>query len=255
MSHADPVLEIRNVAKQYGQITALTGVNIQMYAGEIVALLGDNGAGKSTLMNIMCGALPPSSGEVLVRGEPITSLHHAQEMGIGMVYQDLALAHHLTVAENMFLGRELRSPGLAGTLGWLDRVSMDRKAEEEIAHLGISTLRDVRMPVRLLSGGQRQVAAIARALMWSKAALLLDEPTAALGPKQVALVLETIKTIAAKGMAVCLIAHDIPSVLAIADRLIILRRGRIVRTLPAAGQTVTSVVSMMVGENDDAAAA
>lgn len=255
MSQSSPVLEVRNVVKQFGQITALSDVNLQMYAGEIVALLGDNGAGKSTLMNVMCGASAPSSGQVLVRGEPINSLHHAQELGIGMVYQDLALSHHLTVAENMFLGREILNGGLAGKIGWVNREEMNRRAAEEIANLGISTLRDVRMPVGLLSGGQRQVAAIARALMWSKEALLLDEPTAALGPKQVSLVLDTIRNIAARGMSVCLIAHDIPSVLSVADRLMILRRGRIVRTLPAKGQTVTSVVAMMVGEDEDATAA
>ncbi len=172
------------------------------------------------------------------------TLADAQDLGVGMVYQDLALAPHLTVAENMFLGRELLQKGLSRFLRWQNRAEMDRLAEIEISRLGISTLRDVRMPIRLLSGGQRQVAAIARALMWTRVAILLDEPTAALGPKQVSLVLDAIRSIAEKGLSVCIIAHDIPHVLQVADRLIILRRGQVVATLPAKGRTVTEVVAL-----------
>jgi len=207
-------------------------------------------AGKSTLMNIMCGASQPTSGEILVQGRPMQTLADAQDLGVGMVYQDLALAPHLTVAENMFLGRELLQKGLSRFLRWQNRAEMDRLAEIEISRLGISTLRDVRMPIRLLSGGQRQVAAIARALMWTRVAILLDEPTAALGPKQVSLVLDAIRSIAEKGLSVCIIAHDIPHVLQVADRLIILRRGKVVATLPAKGRTVTEVVALMVGDEE-----
>lgn len=245
------VLKVCDVSKHYGQIVALEGVSLELHAGEIVALLGDNGAGKSTLMNIMCGASSASSGEIQVNDRPIHSLRHAQELGVGMVYQDLALAPHLAVAENMFLGREKLLPGLLGLLGWLDRREMNRASKAEIARLGISTLQDVRMPVSGLSGGQRQVAAIARALMWTKVAILLDEPTAALGPKQVDLVLDSIRAIAAQGLAVCIIAHDIPHILKVAERLIILRRGRVARTLPAAGQSVKDVVALMVGDDTE----
>lgn len=243
------VLEVQGVSKSFGQIKALDHVNLQLNRGEIVALLGDNGAGKSTLMNIMCGASVPTSGSVSVNGEKVQSLRHAQALGVGMVYQDLALASHLSVAENMFLGRERRRSGIAGVLGWLDRNEMNQAASREIAQLGIATLKDVRMPVSALSGGQRQVAAIARALMWTKVAILLDEPTAALGPKQVALVLDAIRAIAKQGLAVCIIAHDIPHILQIADRLVILRRGRAAKSVAAAGQSVRQVVALMVGDD------
>lgn len=243
------VLEVHGVSKSFGQIKALDHVNLQLNRGEIVALLGDNGAGKSTLMNIMCGASVPSSGSVSVNGEKVQSHRHAQGLGVGMVYQDLALASHLSVAENMFLGRERRRSGIAGVLGWLDRNEMNQAASREIAQLGIATLKDVRMPVSALSGGQRQVAAIARALMWTKVAILLDEPTAALGPKQVSLVLDAIRAIARQGLAVCIIAHDIPHILQIADRLVILRRGRAAKSVAAAGQSVRQVVALMVGDD------
>lgn len=243
------VLEVQGVSKSFGQIKALDHVNLELNRGEIVALLGDNGAGKSTLMNIMCGASVPTSGSVSVNGDTVQSLRHAQALGVGMVYQDLALAPHLSVAENMFLGREIRRGGIAGALGWLDRHEMNHAASREIAELGITTLKDVRMPVAALSGGQRQVAAIARALMWTKVAILLDEPTAALGPKQVALVLDAIRAIAKQGLAVCIIAHDIPHILQVADRLVILRRGRTARTVAAAGQSVRQVVALMVGDD------
>ncbi|MBR0936048.1 ATP-binding cassette domain-containing protein [Bradyrhizobium jicamae] len=242
------VLEVRNVNKRFGQIVALDDISLELNAGEIVALLGDNGAGKSTLMNIMCGAMEASSGEVLVQGQAIHSPQHAQELGVGMVYQDLALAPHLTVAENMFLGRETMMPGIAGILQWVDRREMDRRASEEITRLGIRTLQDVRMPVQLLSGGQRQVAAIARALMWTKVTILLDEPTAALGPKQVSLVLDAIRSIAERGLSVCIIAHDIPHILQVADRLVILRRGKVVKSMQAKGRSVMDVVALMVGD-------
>jgi ABC-type sugar transport system ATPase subunit len=242
------VLRVCDVSKQYGQIVALDSVSLELGAGEIVALLGDNGAGKSTLMNIMCGASPASSGEIQVHDQPMRSLQHAQALGVGMVYQDLALVPHLSVAENMFLGREKLRQGPGRLLRWLDRRGMRRAAEEEITRLGISTLTDTALPVSALSGGQRQVAAIARALMWTRVAILLDEPTAALGPKQAGLVLDTIRAAASRGLAVCIIAHDIPHVLEVADRLVILRRGRVAKMMPARGRSVTEVVALMVGE-------
>lgn len=244
-----PVLEVRNVAKRFGSVTALEDINLSIQQGEIVALLGDNGAGKSTLMNIMCGANQPDEGAVLINGQPIKSLRHAQEMGVGMVYQDLAMAPDLNVAENMFLGRELTIGDRKSFPALLDRPRMNKLATEQIEKLGITTLRDVRTKVSSLSGGQRQVAAIARAMMWTKAAILLDEPTAALGPKQVGVVLDAIRSAAAQGLGVCIIAHDIPHILALADKLVILRRGRVALVTSTAGQTVSSVVTEMIGES------
>lgn len=244
-----PVLEVRNVAKRFGSVTALEDINLSIQQGEIVALLGDNGAGKSTLMNIMCGANQPDEGAVLINGQPIKSLLHAQEMGVGMVYQYLAMAPDLNVAENMFLGRELTIGERKSFPALLDRPRMNKLATEQIEKLGITTLRDVRTKVSSLSGGQRQVAAIARAMMWTKAAILLDEPTAALGPKQVGVVLDAIRSAAAQGLGVCIIAHDIPHILALADKLVILRRGRVALVTSTAGQTVSSVVTEMIGES------
>ncbi|NOV19173.1 sugar ABC transporter ATP-binding protein [Ensifer adhaerens] len=244
-----PVLEVRNVAKRFGSVTALEDINLSIQQGEIVALLGDNGAGKSTLMNIMCGANQPDEGAVLINGQPIKSLRHAQEMGVGMVYQDLAMAPDLNVAENMFLGRELTIGDRKSFPALLDRPRMNKLATEQIEKLGITTLRDVRTKVSSLSGGQRQVAAIARAMMWTKAAILLDEPTAALGPKQVGVVLDAIRSAAAQGLGVCIIAHDIPHILALAHKLVILRRGRVALVTSTAGQTVSSVVTEMIGES------
>lgn len=242
------VVEVRNVSKHYGQIVALDNISLDLHAGEIVAILGDNGAGKSTLMNIMCGALPATRGDIIVNGRTIKSLRQAQESGVGVVYQDLALAPHLSVAENLFLGREQTASGPGQWVGWLDRHGMREAATQAIRKLGVSTLRDVRMPVGRLSGGQRQVTAIARAMMWTKVAILLDEPTAALGPKQVDLVLDSIRAAAAHDLAVCIIAHDIPHILQIADRLAFLHHGRLAKIMPAAGLSVTETVALMVGE-------
>lgn len=243
-----PAIELRDIGRTFGAVRALYGINLTVHPGEIIALVGDNGAGKSTLMNIMCGAEPPDEGTVSISGDTVESLQHAQDLGVGMVYQDLALASHLNVVENMFLGRELRLPGWRGLLGWIDRREMKRQAKQSIADLGITTLRNVELPISHLSGGQRQVAAVARAMKWTTTAVLLDEPTAALGPKQVGMVLEAIRAAAARGMAVVIISHDIPHVLKLADRVVVLRRGTIVADMKPAGLTVSHVVAEMIGE-------
>lgn len=240
------VLSITGVGKSFGPVTALRDVNLSVRAGEIVALLGDNGAGKSTLMNIICGSNAPDTGVIAVDGEPMTSLADAKRLGVGVVYQDLALAPHLSLAENLFLGNELRK-GI-GLFRVLDRKTMNAQAKGAIEALGISTLRDVRLPVARLSGGQRQVLAVARAMKWAEHVILLDEPTAALGPKQVGIVLDSIKRAAEAGLGVILVSHDIPSVLKLADRIVILRHGTIVEDVPPAGLSVSDVVTVMVGE-------
>jgi ABC-type sugar transport system ATPase subunit len=238
------VLQITNLTKRFGAVTALHNVNLTVREGEIVALLGDNGAGKSTLMSLICGALEADEGTVTVDGQEMRSLADAKRLGVGVVYQDLALAHHLTVADNMFLGNEITK----GPLRRVDRKAMAVASREAVERLGISTLRDVRMPVAMLSGGQRQVLAVARAMNWARRIILLDEPTAALGPKQVGIVLDAIRTAADHGLGVVLVSHDIPNVLKLADRLVILRHGTIADDAEPRGRTVAQVVTTMVGD-------
>lgn len=244
---SEEVLTITDVGKNYGAVTALRDVNLTVHAGEIVALLGDNGAGKSTLMNIICGSNAADVGTVKVKGEELSSLADARRLGVGVVYQDLALASDLSVAENLFLGNEIVRR--VGPIALVDRPRMRREARAAIENLGISTLRDVRLPVVSLSGGQRQVLAVARAMKWAQNVILLDEPTAALGPKQVGIVLDSIKRAADHGLGVVLVSHDIPSVLKLADRVVVLRHGTIAADVPPAGLTVSEVVTVMVGED------
>ncbi len=246
---AEFVLEARDVRKRFGHVQALRGASLQVRPGEVLALIGDNGAGKSTLTKIMSGALEPDSGELAFWGEvtAVQSIEHAQSLGVETVYQDLALAPDLSVAENMFLGREWFTPGrVAGWLRSLDRRRMREAAEAALADMGI-TLQSVASPVRDLSGGQRQAIAVARAVMWAKSAILMDEPTAALGTRQTAIAYESIRSAAAKGLAVVVISHDIPKMLDLADRIAVLRQGRTIASHPAADLDLTDVVSLMLG--------
>lgn len=240
------VLSISGVSKSFGAVRALRDIDLTLKAGEIIALLGDNGAGKSTLMNIICGSSSADTGEITVNGQPMASLSDGRRLGVGVVYQDLALASHLTLTENLFLGNELRRGRRPFRV--LDRGAMRARAREAIEALGISTLRDVRQPVASLSGGQRQVLAVARAMTWAENVILLDEPTAALGPKQVGIVLDSIKKAAEAGLGVILVSHDIPNVLKLVDRIVVLRHGTIVENVSPAGLSVSDVVTIMVGE-------
>ncbi len=194
MSGDQPVLEAREIDKWFGPVQALKKVSMSVYPGEIVALIGDNGAGKSTLINVLTGVFQPDGGQIFFQGQPVhfTSPHDARDMGIETVYQDLAIAPHLDAVANIYLGRELRMPGLLGWLGFLDR---KRMREETIAQL--QRLR-VRIPdplrrMNTLSGGQRQGVAVARAVMWASKVVIMDEPTAALGVAQAGMVLELIR--------------------------------------------------------------
>ncbi|HTN97908.1 MAG TPA: ATP-binding cassette domain-containing protein [Nordella sp.] len=244
------VIEATDIVKRYGHVQALGGASLQVRPGEVLALVGDNGAGKSTLTKIICGAVAPDGGTLSFWGQPttVTSIRHAQDLGVETVYQDLALAPDLTVAENMFLGREPVSAGwFGGHPARLDRRLMRAKAEAALRGIGISTLTSVDRTVRDLSGGQRQAIAVARAVMWAKAAILMDEPTAALGTKQTGIVYESIRSAAARGLAVVVISHDIPKMLSLADRIAIMRQGRTVSNTPARDLTLTDVVTVMLG--------
>lgn len=246
MSESGPLLQARSISKHYGAVHALTDLSLDLYRGEVVALVGDNGAGKSTLAGILSGTITPTSGELRMNGEVVSfsSSREARDRGIEMVFQDLALAPDLTVAENMYLGRErIRGPRF---VGWLDRKRMNEESEAALERLSIR-VRSVRAECRAFSGGQRQAVAIARAVTWSTQVLLLDEPTAALGVEQQDRVASLIREAAAKGLGVLVISHNIQQVLDVADRVVVLYHGRAVADLPAAGTTVEEVIGFITG--------
>ncbi len=243
-----PRLEARGLTKRYGHVVALDGADFTAYAGEIVALVGDNGAGKSTLVKCLSGALQPDAGEILLEGAPVrlSSPAVARECGLETVYQDLALAADLTPAANLFLGRELMRDGVLGRLGVLDDRAMRAQAQRSLDELGIR-LQDTQVSVGSLSGGQRQAVAIARAVAWASDVVFLDEPTAALGVAQRERVLEIAQRVRDGGRAVVLISHNLPEVLAVADRVQVLRRGRRVAQFRAADASLEGLVGAMTG--------
>jgi simple sugar transport system ATP-binding protein len=244
-----PAISARGITKAYGHLQALRGADLDLRPGQVTALVGDNGAGKSTLTKILCGAISPDAGTLAYWGEPVSvqSIGHALELGVHTVYQDLALAPDLSVADNLFLGREQVRPGIRGRLGMLDRDQMRGDTKVALAHLGIN-LRSLRVPVRNLSGGQRQALAVARSINWATTAVLMDEPTAALGPKQSAIVYETVTNAAARGLAVLVISHDIPRMLHVAHRIAVMRHGMVVADRPASSLKLTDVIGLMLGE-------
>ncbi len=243
---AAPLLEARGITRRFGHVRALDGADFAVFPGEICALVGDNGAGKSTLVKIMSGADRPDDGQILLRGQPVSfdSPLAAQQRGIATVYQDLALAAELAPFENMFLGREELRGGLLGWLGFVDRGAMRRKSTAQFVRLGVR-LRSARVAVSSLSGGQRQSVAIARAAMWADQVIFMDEPTAALGVVQTARVLDLIREVRGLGIAVVLISHNMPQVLAVADRVEVLRLGRRVARFSAGEASVERLVTAM----------
>ena len=245
-----PVIATVGVRKQFGHVSALRGVDLQVYPGEVVALVGDNGAGKSTLMKIMCGAVAADRGQVMIRGEavPEASVNAVAALGVGVVYQDLALAPHLSILENIFLGHERFKAGPLGRAGFLDRRSMAESASASLTGLGIE-LPSMFLPVGDLSGGQRQAVAIARAVKWATSVVLLDEPTAALGAKQTSIVADVVRRVASQGLGVLLVSHDMPQVLEIADRIIVLRLGTVAAEMDAREATIPDVVAVMLGHS------
>jgi simple sugar transport system ATP-binding protein len=248
MADRVPAIAVQGVRKSFGHIDALRGANLAVYPGEIVALYGDNGAGKSTLMRVMLGLLRPDAGSVSIGGREVEleSIRDTQAFGVDAVHQDLALPPDLSVLESMFLGHEVVRRGLLGRVGVLDRSAMAGAAREALERLGIR-LASVEVPVKSLSGGQRQAVAVARAVMWTSTALLMDEPTAALGARQSDIVCDTIVSTAARGLGVLVISHDIPRTLAIAHRVVVLVRGADAFDAPAAGLNVPEIVEVMVG--------
>lgn len=245
---AEALMQARGIVKHYGHVEALRGADLDIYPGEIVALIGDNGAGKSTLVKILSGTQQPDAGQVLLEGQGIRigSPVEAQHLGIETAYQDLALAPDLDGAANLYLGREIMRRGLLGRLGFLDDDRMHSGARTAFAELGVD-LRNATNPVVNLSGGQRQSVAVARSVAWASKVVFLDEPTAALGVVQTRRVLDVIRRIRDRGIAAVLISHNMPQVLEIADRVEVLRLGRRVATFTVAGTTIDQLVGAMTG--------
>ncbi len=227
-----PILSLRGIGKNYGAVVAVRDVDLDLHAGEILAICGDNGAGKSSLIKVISGAEEPTSGTISMRGVPVrfTSPHDALNLGVATIYQDLALAPRLSIAANVFMGAELtRSLGLPFIqlpfMQVLDKRRMMDEARGYLARLGID-IDDTSRPVERLSGGQRQAVAIARALRWNAEIIIMDEPTAALGVKETAQVLGLIRTLKADGRTIILISHNMRDVVALADRVVVLAAGR-----------------------------
>src|SRR5579863_9912299 len=221
---AEPLLRLRGIDKHFGPVQALYGVDLDLPAGQVTGLCGDNGAGKSVLTRTIAGVHQPDHGQIFFEGRPvhIRSTRDASALGIETVYQDLALADNLDIVQNMFLGRERLRYGL------LDEDSMEGKAAETLSTLHVTTVRSIRQPVASLSGGQRQAVAVAKAVMWNSKLVLLDEPTAALGVVQTRMVLELIRRLKDHGLAVMVISHNLNDVFEVADRIAVLRLGRMV---------------------------
>jgi simple sugar transport system ATP-binding protein len=244
----DVVLEARGITRYYGSLAALENVDFQVSPGEVVGLVGDNGAGKSTLLKILCGALRPTSGTILVDGEEahFHSPRDSRARGIEVVYQDLALATELSVAENVFLGRERRRRGAFGGLRLLDWPAMAAEAGSVLDSLGIR-IDDVRARCGLLSGGQRQAVAVARAIMWGSKVLLLDEPTASLAVMEQRKISSLILEVKKQNVGVVLVSHNLRQVHDLSDRVAVLLHGRMVANLRPQEATVEELVRWITG--------
>jgi D-xylose transport system ATP-binding protein len=235
-----PTIALRGISKSFGPVQALVDVDFFAYPGEVMALVGDNGAGKSTLIKCIAGIYSIDSGDVLFEGERV-NLHGPKDsarLGIEVVYQDLALADNLDVVQNMFLGRE----ELTGPLRSLDEITMERRANDTLATLSVTTIRSVRQTVAGLSGGQRQSVAVAKAVMWNSKVVILDEPTAALGVAQTRQVLDLVKRLGEQGLAVVLISHNLHDIFEVADNITVLRLGQNVGEYKRTDVTQTQVV-------------
>jgi simple sugar transport system ATP-binding protein len=245
----------KHIAKRFGHVQALSDANVTVRSGQVVALFGDNGAGKSTFLKSLLGIVHPDEGELVVADQPVTlsSIRDAQEVGVDCVHQDLALAPDLSVIDNMFLGHEVMHRGIRGRLGVIARKEMAERADAALRDLSIK-LPSLTVQIGDLSGGQKQAVAVARAVMWSRTAVLMDEPTAALGARQSEIVCDLMRTVASRGLGVLVVSHDLPRALKVADRVTILWRGRTALDEPADNLTVPDCVATMVGFNQEEAA-
>ena len=244
-----PLLELKGVNKSFGAVRALTDVDFEVGAGEVVALVGDNGAGKSTLIKAISGIQPGDSYEARFEGQPVhlDTPQDGTRLGIATVYQDLALADNLDVVENLYLGREESTIGGGRNLSVLDEVAMEKHTRELLDQLQVKTLKSVRTDVGALSGGQRQSVAIARSLRGEPKVVILDEPTAALGVAQTRQVLDLIKRLRDRGLGVIVISHNLTDVFEVADRIVVLFLGRRVATFDKNATTPEQVVGAITG--------
>jgi fructose transport system ATP-binding protein len=250
----------RGLTKRYGNVVAMNHADFDLMPGEILAVIGDNGAGKSTLIKALCGAVTPDHGEIRLEGQPVhfRSPQDGRNAGIETVYQNLALSPALSIADNMFLGRELKKPGILGSVFRLaDRSAMQKFAREKLSELGLMTIQNINQAVETLSGGQRQGVAVARAAAFGSKVVIMDEPTAALGVKESRRVLELIRDVKKRGLPIILISHNMPHVFEVADRIHIHRLGRRLCVIDPKSHSMSDAVAYMTGAKlpDEALAA
>jgi fructose transport system ATP-binding protein len=246
----EPILTTRNLVKRYGRVTALDHCDFDLYPNEILAVIGDNGAGKSTLIKAICGAVTPDEGEIKLEGKAVhfKSPLDARNAGIETVYQNLALSPALSIADNMFMGREIRKPGFLGSvLKKLDHRAMEKIARDKLSELGLMTIQNIGQAVETLSGGQRQGVAVARAAAFGSKVVIMDEPTAALGVKESRRVLELILDVKRRGLPIVLISHNMPHVFEVADRIHIHRLGKRLCVINPKDFTMSDAVAFMTG--------
>ena len=249
----EPILAAKGIEKSYGPVVALSDVDLELFPGEVLGLIGDNGAGKSTLVKCIAGAEQPDSGVILLDGRRVAlrSPLEARRAGIETVHQSLAVVPQLDIASNLFLGRELRRSGLLGSLfRRLDVSQMRRRARADIERLGIETLQDITQSVETLSGGQRQAVAVARAVAFGSKVLIMDEPTAALGVRESGQVLRLVSTLRERGLSVIFISHNMPNVWELADRIQIMRLGRRIAVVTPQSHTMEEGVAVMTGAKE-----
>lgn len=244
----DALLHVENLVKRFGGLTAVDQMSLDIYKGEVVGLIGDNGAGKSTFIKMVSGVYLPDEGEIYFDNQKMefSGPREARDKGIETIYQDLALAENLDIGSNIFLGRELKKAWLGGLVHTLDRTKMRDESAQVLDRLDIR-VSSMTQQVRNLSGGQRQTVAIARSIYWDAKMMIMDEPTAALGVTEQRKVLILVRTLAEQGIPVILISHNMQDVFAVADRIVVMRRGKKVGELKADKTTPDEVVSLMVG--------
>ena len=246
----EPILTARGLTKRYGKVTALDNCDFDLMPGEILAVIGDNGAGKSTLIKAISGAVIPDEGEIRLEGRPVAfrTPIEARQAGIETVYQTLAMSPALSIADNMFMGREIRKAGIMGSVfRQLDRPKMRAFARQKLSELGLMTIQNIDQAVETLSGGQRQGVAVARAAAFGSKVVILDEPTAALGVKESRRVLDLIRDVRSRGIPIILISHNMPHVFEVADRIHIHRLGRRLCVIKPADYTMSDAVAFMTG--------
>jgi fructose transport system ATP-binding protein len=246
----EPILKAKGLTKRYGKVTALNNCDFELFPGEILAVIGDNGAGKSSLIKAISGAVIPDEGTIWLEGREVAfkTPIEARAAGIETVYQTLAMSPALSIADNMFMGRELRKPGIMGSVfRMLDRPKMEKFAREKLNELGLMTIQNINQAVETLSGGQRQGVAVARAAAFGSKVVILDEPTAALGVKESRRVLDLIRDVRSRGIPIILISHNMPHVFEVADRIHIHRLGSRLCVIKPSDYTMSDAVAFMTG--------